>query len=157
MCLGLLGCRSTSQNLEPPQRIALYCVVVRLDCCCGAHTQTHWHARRHLLMCTHTHAHKQRHLSPERVSVRSAGPACGQHCIVASLQLSWTFNSAGIQLFTGDSGPAGSAASSVTNNTCLHTATLFCSRALKGQIIKGFFCVKILGKLTLTVHITTHN
>lgn len=37
-------------------------------------------------------------LITQRVSVRSAGPACRQRCIVASLQLLWTFDSAGIQL-----------------------------------------------------------
>lgn len=92
---GRSATEAASQNSELERRIALYCVVVRpvgwLWC---AHSDT--------LACAETytvvHTYKQRHLSPERVSVRSAGSACGQRCIVASLQLSWTFNSASIQL-----------------------------------------------------------
>ncbi len=91
---GCLATEAASQSSKPKQRIALYCVVVRLIGCCGAHSQTRWHARTF----TVAHTYKQRHLSPERVSVRSAGLVCGQRCIVVCLQLSWTFNSASIQL-----------------------------------------------------------
>lgn len=93
---GLLGHQGRKPALGATQRIAFYCVVVRLVGCYGANTLRH--AGMHAVFYCCTRTHKQRHLSPERVSVRSAGSACGQRCIVASLQLSWTFNSAGIQL-----------------------------------------------------------
>lgn len=92
---GRLATGAASQNSEPPRRIA------PLLCGCQA-GRLLWCALLDMLACTQTytdvHTYKQRHLSPERVSVRSAGSARGQRCIVASLQLSWTFNSAGIQL-----------------------------------------------------------
>ena len=86
-----------------------------------ARTQTLTDVRTHI--STHTH--------------RSAGSACGQHCIVAGLHLSWTFNSAGIQLFlvTQDQRAA-------SNNTCLHTTTLLCPRGLKRKDAKTEYFVK---------------
>lgn len=59
---GRLATEAASQSSKPTQRIALYCVVVRLIGCCGAHTQTRWHARTF----TVAHTYKQRHLSPEK-------------------------------------------------------------------------------------------
>lgn len=77
---------------------------------------------------TVVHTYKQRHLSPERVSVRSAGSACGQRCIVAGPQLPWTFDSASIQLLLVSQNQQ--ASGQPVWPTTPASNTLLCSRSL---------------------------
>lgn len=79
---GRLATEATSQNLEPPRRIALYCVVVRLVGCCGAHIQTCWHAHRHILMYTHTN--RDTYHQKESVSGQPAWPVDSTVLLLAS-------------------------------------------------------------------------
>lgn len=111
------------QNTGPTRRMALYCVAVKSVSCCGVHARTHRHRCRLTPSCT------QKQSQPQRASVGSAGVTSGQRRIVASLGRSWTLDSVSIHLLVVTQKQRAARTASVTNNTCLHTSSLLCSRA----------------------------
>lgn len=87
------------------------------------------HAQTHRQRCRRTPSYTQKQSQPQRASVGSAGVTSGQRRIVASLGRSWTLDSASIHLLVVSQKQRAARTASVTNNTCLHTSALLCSRA----------------------------